>query len=259
MRGTLGRLAAFGRRSLRRRRFQAYCIGTAKSGTASIAEIFRPGYRVGHEPDAELLIERILSSAAERGERADADFLRARDRRLRLELDSSQLNLYLAENLARTFPRAQFILTVREPLDWVDSFINHQLSRPASEVWRRFRDHRFLRGPNEQQEEQVLREHGLYTLEGYLSYWSWHNQRALEVIPAERLLVLRTRELGTSIPRLAEFLQIPASTLAPGKAHANRARTQLGILGQLPGEYLDAMVRRHCGVLMQRFFPEQGP
>ena len=72
------------------RTFQAYCVGHAKSGTASMYGLFNRDYRAAHEPDRSELLKMILLEAE--GAIQDdqfGDYLRKRDQRLGLEFDSS--------------------------------------------------------------------------------------------------------------------------------------------------------------------------
>ena len=126
------------------RKTHIYGVGTAKSGTHSIAAMFDDRLHTAHEAESEELIDIIL--AATDGHVGDVKldrYLLERDRRLRLDIDSSQLNVYVLGRLVVLFPSAKFILTIRNPYSWLDSFINHQLALGASERWMRLRDYRF--------------------------------------------------------------------------------------------------------------------
>src|SRR5262245_13877986 len=80
------------------RSFHAYCIGTPKSGTHSIAEVFGTRYRVAHEPEYDLLIETILSASSGAIDHSRlAKFVRARDKQLNLELECSHPLFYLLD------------------------------------------------------------------------------------------------------------------------------------------------------------------
>jgi hypothetical protein len=172
-------------------------------------------------------------------------------------MDSSQLNYFFSTHLARLFPQAKFVLTIRDCYTWLDSFINHQLSRPASRDWVAMRDLRFLRGDAvHSAEEKILAEHRLYTLDGYLSYWAEHNRNVLDLIPRGRLLVVRTDRLAQSIGTLAQFLDVESGTLDRQNSHTFKAAQKFGFLHKLDDEYLDAKVAQHCRDLMRAYFPE---
>src|SRR5436190_16002112 len=107
------------------RRTRFYCVGTGKSGTHSVAEMFSRNVRAQHEPEALELIDKILDRHFGRITEAEwTEWLRARDRRLALEVDSSHLNLDLLDFLLHEFPDARFLLTIRDCYSWLNSMFN---------------------------------------------------------------------------------------------------------------------------------------
>lgn len=240
------------------RRFQIYCVGTAKSGTHSIAELFRDHYRAAHEPEDEQFI-RLLVDVKHRVAETQSLVKRVRrnDRRHFLELNSSSFNYWLIDILLEEFPDAKFLLSIRDCYSWLDSFINHQLSRKCSAAWQQLRALRFESNDYKHApEEKVLVEKGLYTLDAYLSYWSQHNQTVLTSIPTDKLLVIRTHEIPASVNRIATFLDIESSTISAQRSHAFKAKKKFNILDEIDPDFLDAKLEYHCKNLMTRFFPE---
>ncbi|MDM8530404.1 sulfotransferase [Anaerolineales bacterium HSG25] len=245
------------RRVIHPRRFQAYCLGTAKSGTHSIAGLFGQHYRVAHEPEGEFLAETVVLTEGQVNFYAQQKMILARDQRLWLELESSMLTYHYMEILLKTFPQAKFILTIRDCYSWLDSLINHQLGEWSSISWQMLRDAHY-RQPDDvyAPAEQILHEHGLYTLDGYLSYWATHNQHVLDTIPADRLLVIPTKQITAYLPQLADFLSIPPTTLISDKSHLYKAKEKFGILTQIDHNFLEQKVNQHCRTLMDAYFPE---
>jgi hypothetical protein len=169
------------------RRTRLYCIGTAKSGTHSIADMFCHSIRAAHEPQADALVQKILGAASGQISTEQlTHWVRARDKEMALEVDSSQLNFFLMDILLTEFPDALFVLTIRDAYSWLDSFINHVLHfNGMGPDWLRFRDFRFKAGAfTHAAEEPILKEKGLHTLDGYLSYWAMHNENVLARVPA---------------------------------------------------------------------------
>lgn len=249
-------------RLLNPRQAQLYCVGTAKSGTHSVGEMFSPPVRAAHEPDTENTIAAILASRGGYQTRGSlCRFLAARDRRLWLDVDSSQLNYFFLEELLTLFPKARFLLTIRDPYSWLDSFVNHQLARACSEPWRRIRDLRFR--PHLYQhppEEALFKAKGLYTLDGYLSYWGEHNRRVLNLVPPERLLVVRTDRLTELAEAVAAFAGIPTRFLNKSRSHAFKAKQKFGLLTHLDPVYLRDKVIQHTADVLAIYFPEwSGP
>ena len=241
-----------------RRKARVYCVGTAKSGTHSIAEMFDNTVRSGHEPEYREVIQKIFEiTEGKMSESAALSYVRARDKRLCLDIDSSQLNFFILGYLLEAFPDARFILTIRDCYSWLDSFINHSLRRNARKEWIALRDYRFqahtLSHPSE---EQALKERGLYTLDGYLSYWAHHNHKVLSSIPQDRLMVLKTKEITQSAQAIAAFTGLPKETILLEKSHAFKNPEKYNVLREIEEAHLEAKVHLHCGDLMSRFFPE---
>ena len=71
--GLVGTIAGPGKHRLLTGHFHAYCVGTEKSGTKSLAAILQKNYRSAHEPTARGLIsidpgaDGLLSSAGRNG------------------------------------------------------------------------------------------------------------------------------------------------------------------------------------------------
>ncbi|SPD72252.1 putative Sulfotransferase domain protein [uncultured Desulfobacterium sp.] len=244
-----------------RRRFHAFCIDTPKSGTHSIAGLFEQNFRAAHEPQAYFLIKLIHDlKNGNIDERAIARFFRTRDKDLWLDLESSHFNSYFVHILVREFPKARFILTIRDCYSWLDSWFNHQLSRSAlkgSSIWKLGRDIYYR--PKKviyTAEEKVLKENGLYPLDGYLSFWREHNARVLHYVPPQRLLVVRTKEIRQSVKKLSNFLNVSAVSLQSKNAHLYKARQKFGLLKLIDRNFLEHKVHLHCRDLMKRFFPE---
>jgi hypothetical protein len=240
------------------RRAQFYCIGTAKSGTHSIAGLFHHGVRAAHEPEAHEVIRAILDVAAGKmSDRQLRSYVRKRDRRLWLEVDSSQLNYFILDTLREEFPRARFLLTIRNCYAFVDSVLNDTLRRPDTPEWKRLKDHRyrpalFTHPP----EEQLLKERGLYTLDGYLSYWAAHNEKVLASVPAERLLVVRTDRITPEAGNICAFAGLPPESVDLGHSHEFKNPNKFGLLSQIDRGHLERTVDKYCRPLLGRFFPE---
>ena len=242
----------------RPRRFHAYCVGSVKSGTHSIAGLFSRHYRAAHEPEAELLIETILDEAQSiLNAQEKIHFIKTRDKRLWLELESSHLCYYFLDIFVKEFPSAKFILTIRDCYSWFDSYMNQKIFRDFGSYWQRLNEWRYQ--PDQlvyAKEEHILKEYGLYTLDSYFSLWAKHNQRVLALVPSERLLIIRTKDIPNEISRVAEFLDIPTETLARSETHLYRARDKFDMLSKIDRDFLEDRVHAHCKDLMERFFPD---
>jgi Sulfotransferase domain len=254
-----GRLEEFVSKRLHRvRRFHAYCIGTSKSGTHSVANLFHRHYRVAHEPGYERLIDMILdASSGLASQNQIAGFVRSRDNLMRLELECSHPLLHVLDVLLGEFNEAKFILTIRDCYSWLDSQINSQLSYIEGKHWKDFGDFKYSgetgRHPKD---EQLLARFGLYTLEGYLKAWVYHNDKALTTVPEDKLLVVRTQDIAKDVPKLAAFLEVPLNHLDIAGVHSFKGARKFDLLSRLDAGYLENKVNELCRPLMDRHFPE---
>ena len=237
-----------------KRRFHAYCVGMEKSGTHSMASVLARSYRSDHEPDYPTLIPKLLTREPEQSAQWSA-FLRRRDRRLWLEMESCWLHILHLDTLARTFPEAKFVLTIRNCYSWLDSLANHLIASDVGPYWRRaqrayYRPDLFVH----QTGEEVFRDARLFPIRAYLSAWGRHNREAMHLIPPERLLVLRTGEIAHSAERLGEFLEIDPASIDVHEGHQAANNRRFHLLEHVDRTLLDETVRECCGDVMNIWF-----
>lgn len=241
-------------------RVKAFCVGQAKSGTASLVGLLSTNYRAAHEPERPELLDMILREA--RGEvsaSAFRVFLRERDTRLNLEYDVSWVNQFVIGHLLHLFPSARFIVLVRDSYSWLQSAVGHLISR---EMPLEILD--FLpwwikpeRYPHSRH-DRALAERGLYSIPAFLHAWNDHVDRCTGPIPEDRRLVVRTHELARSHGRLADFLEIPVDSLDVDNGHQNRSTWQDRLESLVDPGYIEEMVGSICAENMARYFPEVG-
>ncbi len=254
----------------RSRRLHGYCFGMPKTGAAPvIAGMFHPQFRAAHEPEIRFFSYRVL--AYRRGQYPLRDlerYLRKRDRRLQLEMESSYLNGEIVEVLVHLFPDAKFILTIQDCFSWLELFIYLQLMLKSPSRWSLTRDRvklshltGYARLYSEEYfdhydaAETPLRDLGLLPLDACFAYWQRHNERILRAVPEERLLVLRAEEIAHSGHVLEDFFALPANALsAPCRAPPLDMPTRP--LESIPRSFIWNKARAHCDRVMQRFYPE---
>jgi hypothetical protein len=244
------------------RAFHAYCVGAARTGTQSISELFRDHYRAGHEVDSELTLEHCFDYLEGKiSERAFRDFIKARDDALFLEMDSSTHNFYLVPALVEMFPDAKFLIPIREPRAWLNSYVDYGLNNrqragtskvsPQRQRMARFRYGELYESYSEG--EDVLKEFRMPSIEALLLYFQTHYQTLLRIIPEERRVIYDTATLGQSLPRISEFLRIPVSTLNSRRAHSHKSSGSHDVLTKLPASWLEARIEARCGDLIKEF------
>lgn len=235
---------------------KVYGVGTAKSGTHSIAGLFETNYRTCHEADHENLIELILQKAS--GAASRDRLLREiseRDRRLGLSVDVSQLNAFILTELLTLSPESRFILTIRDCFSWLRSYLDHQLRFLVAPEWLRLRFLRFgVTRFMYSRHERILDHYGLYSIQSYFRYWHRHNEEVLGTIPADRLLIVRTSEISRRVEEIARFAEIPPSSLDRTKSHRCQTPAGFSVLAQVDRRFLQEQMLEHCRPLMTRFF-----
>lgn len=239
-------------------RVKAFCVGQAKSGTASLVGLLSANYRAAHEPEREEILSMILRES--RGELSTAafqEYLLQRDARLNLEYDVAWANQFIIDHLLHLFPASKFIILIRDSYTWLQSVTGHLISRDVpSDVlaflkwWfkpERYPHSRYDRG---------LAEQGLFSIAAYLQAWNQHIDECTQSIPAYRRLVLRTHELARTHRRLADFLRIPGDSLDVDRGYQNRSTWSDRIESFVDPAYIDDMIQSICADNMALHFPE---
>jgi hypothetical protein len=244
----------------RTRRTQVYGVGSAKSGTHSIAAMFSRNVRARHEPEIFDLIDKIAYWRQDRISGTQfTDWIRKRDRRMALEVDSSFLNYEILDALLKEFPDARYILTIRDCYSWLDSLFNHMLRLKDN------KDPRWLKLPQiwppsepliHAPEESELKEKGFSTLDRQFSWWSRRINNVLTKVPAAQLLVVRMDEITKRAFEIADFCGLPCHAVRKDRSHAFASPVKYGILRRIDSAFVEAKVEKHCRELMTRFFSE---
>lgn len=254
------------------RRFRLYNVGIPKTGTTSVAALFRQHYRAAHEYQFQETVEHVtawhngtISPGAFRA------FLLRRDVEGTLEVDSSSFNHYYLDILIEEFPDARFVFTVRDCYSWLDSYVNmllrwrRHLEASGTEVPRWQAEYGRLQfgtfDPQVFASAEALRAHLPDLADRFLQCWGDYNRRVLALLallPQDRTLILRTSELSAplSLSRLADLAGVPVETLAVRDGHGNRAPQKLDTLKLIGRARLEQSAARHCLDVMGQLFPE---
>jgi hypothetical protein len=237
---------------------KAFCVGQAKSGTASLAALLQANHRAAHEPEREQILEMILrESGGEVSPNAFRTYLLARDKRLNLEYDIAWANQFIIGHLLMVFPDARFIILVRDPYTWLQSICGHLVNRDIPPDVRAFLDWWFRPDLHPHtRHDRALQKLGVYSIAAYLNAWNRHVTACTQLIPPSRRLILRTHELGRNHQQLADFLQIPAEGLDIRNGHINRGTWSDRIDSLVERRYLIEMVSSICCDHMAYHFPD---
>jgi len=237
---------------------KAFCVGQAKSGTASLAALLAVNHRAAHEPEREQILEMILrESRGDVAERVFQTYLLARDKRLNLEYDIAWANQFIIGHLLTVFPDVRFIILVRDPYTWLHSICGHLVNRDVPPDVRAFLNWWFRPDlyPHTRY-DRGLQGLGIYSIAAYVNAWDRHVTLCTQLIPPNRRLILRTHELNGSHQQLADFLQIAVDSLDIRNGHVNRGTWSDRVETLVDRSYLVEMVNSLAGENMARHFPE---
>ena len=240
------------------RRFHAYNVGIAKTGTTSIGLMFKR-YKSGHEYMFAETTERILAwHDGEITKESLRQFILLRDRQGGLEMDSSTFNHHYLDILLEEFPESKFIFTIRDCYSWLDSILNMSLKFGGAAPEYRLKYGRIF-GIEMQRSELASIESFLrrspQMLDALFKYWSESNKRVLERLPQGRALIIRTNEITASLSGIARFVGVPESSLIAQVSHSNRGARDVEFLKLLDRRMLEEVSAIHCGELMKDVFP----
>jgi len=240
------------------RRFHCYCLGAAKTATTSVSAMFKNNFDTCHEPDIKSTNHHIIDYLEERISAGDIrDYIVARDKRFKLEMESTHSLIYISRELAEIFPSAKFIVTVREPLSWIRSRINFHFKKHPQE-WEEYRQYFWMdRTKGYAEEERSLEEHGLASLDAYLEQYADHYQLAMANLPSDRRLFITTDQISDETSKIADFLNIKSSLIKI--AHSNAEPDKATFIDEIDKDFLLRKVWMHCESTIRQFFPERVP
>ena len=231
--------------NLRPRKCHIYCLGAAKTGTTSLAQMLSQQRRSAHEPETAETNQIIIDYLTKKLSKDDViRILKKRDRRLNLEFESSHPLGYLAEVLPELFKKSKFIITYREPKAWLKSRVNFHKGKDP-EAWRAYRNYIWNKHfDGFPVEETILKNSGLFSLDAYLKQYIEQYELLLEHLPADRTLLLKTEEIDTSTAQLEKFCgkRSPLTKLTPKRTNIYTPSSSL--LDDINPEYLEKKVNK---------------
>ena len=239
------------------RKFKAYNIGIERTGTRSITGLFAK-YHSSHEFMWPETLRKIMDYKNGIASKAEfKSFIRERDSRGLLELDSAGFTRFYLDILVEEFPSARFIFCIRDCYSWLDSIVNVYLDGVNdSPLIQEYTE--FIFGVRKKvfaDEEQFRADFHNY-IDGILAYWATANEEILSKIPPDRSIVLRTNEISQRKEEIEKFIGFELSSGAGNGVHFNKAAGRFDILRGCDFGFLEEKFESHCSSLMGRFFPE---
>jgi hypothetical protein len=230
--------------SFRPRKCHIYCLGAAKTGTTSLAQMLSQQRRSAHEPETVETNQVVIDYLSKKLLKNDViQILKRRDRRLNLEFESSHPLGYLAEFLPELFKNAQFIVTYRDPKAWLKSRVNFHEGKDPQE-WRTYRNfiwnRHFDSFPNE---ETILKDAGLFSIDAYLKQYAEQYELLLAHLPAGRTLLLKTEEIDLSTARLEKFCGEQTSLTGLTSKRTNTFNPSNSLLELIDTQYVSEKIQ----------------
>lgn len=239
------------------RKSRVFALGPPKSGTTSIASIFRDYCRADHEAHRPRTVAEMHGHFT--GQLSDDELkasYRARDRQLVLDAESNCFLAYRPDLLAETFPDSRFIIAIREPRSWLTSIVDNNINfrRDKNEVLTQW--HEVFFGEARQEgtaHDAPLVSNGLYPVATYLKYWTSTYDKCLRLVPEELRMVVGTGQISGRADEMLEFAGYAPKKPGVAASHKNRTRARHGVLGDVDEAHIDAMVRDYCAELIDRY------
>lgn len=233
---------------------KVFSVGLFRSGTTTMWEMFARSFRADHEfqvqEEMDVFERRLKDSITDDEARA---FIRERDAAKPLDLDSCGAHFGVLDILADEYPEAKFILTLRDVYSWMNScvgkmqqdFVGGWGSRAGTMV----NCFNFLPDGGLFLED---RSQSKMCLEQMMKLWTWHTRRIQGLVPADRLLIVKTEELSQSVERIASFCGVEPGLI--DSLHSNPGPST-NFLACFDAERLEELVQLHCGELMFENYP----
>lgn len=244
----------------RKRQIHVFVTGLPKTGTVSMTGIFG-NFATRHEFmqwDTHQTVIGYIHGSVNRDEfRA---FIRERDDLGAMEVDAAHFNRHYIDISSEDYPEAKFICLIRDPFSWVSSLINYFVvpQREALHSASLPNGMPFDVPRGDMEAKRRLVEEFSENAETPISFWAEEYRRMLSLLPHDRSLILRTHEISSSLQKIADFVGIDYGLLRRDRTHLNKAPYTTDVLRQCDPDHLEALFNKHCGDLLDRFFPDYG-
>jgi hypothetical protein len=149
---------------------------------------------------------------------------------------------------------------VRDPYSWCESWLDHNLNSPPepSSLFARL-DRVRLRvddfPPTPHDAPLVAR--GFPSLACFFQLWATHNGGVVRAVPPERLLIVKTQEIGDRITDVARWVGVAEPTLRRDRAWLFAAPRKHHLLSSLDRGYVADTATRFCGALMKELATDE--
>ena len=236
------------------KRFHVLTVGLPRTGSTSLYTLFA-NFRAGNEFMERETVARLVQRHRSRLTQVELErYLRRRHAEADLEMDSASFHHLYLHFLVEEYPDARFIMTIRSPYDWANSYIRMIMG------WHR----RFTAAGDplpEWMEDYGAMLFGTFSwswvasaaavaeraeplTDAFIRHWADANRRTLALLPAGRSLVVHTEALSQSCERIARFAGVAPERLTD-QHHANAHPDPSDLLAGLGRGRVNACARAH--------------
>ena len=236
------------------KRVHVFTVGLPRTGSTSLYTLFA-NFRAGNEfLERETIVHLVQRHRGEITPAAFERYLRRRHVEGDLEMDSASFHHFYLDVLVRDYPDARFIMTVRSPYEWANSYIKmimgwHQRFTANGEPlpdWMEkygvmlFGDFSWtwVASP------AAIAERAEPLADAFIRHWADANRRTLGLLPKDRSLVVRTDALSQSCELIARFAGVPADALTD-EHHSNAHPDRSDLLRPLGREWVAARAQAY--------------
>jgi hypothetical protein len=236
------------------RRFHVLTVGLPRTGSTSLYTLFT-NFRAGNEFMERETIERIVER--HNGALTPPGFeqyLRRRHAEADLEMDSASFHHLYLDFLVEEYPDARFIMTIRSPYDWANSYIkmvmgwHRRFTTEGDPLPAWMEDYgRMLFGEFSWDwvaSPTSVAERAEPLADAFIRHWADANRRALARLPAGRSLIVRTELLSQSCARIARFAGVAPERLT-NQHHSNAHPDRTDLLRTLGRSWVNQRARTY--------------
>lgn len=239
-----------------RRNFHAFCVGLPRSGTHTIASLFKKNYASWHEPFCkETFINIMRWDHQNYSKKRMLKLLSLRDKKLRLDMEAGHYLYKIIDLLVEQFHQAKFILTIREPISWLESEMNQNLITCDSNTWSTLERQRYSKYNYEHEFSNLNEVNNIYPIRSYLSYWKDHIYSVLCCVPPERLLIIDTFELSKELNNIASFVGVDSNSLNVDGKHEGKRNKVFDLYQNVDRSEVQKIVNSCCKNFVQENLP----
>ncbi|MCS4188211.1 hypothetical protein GGP48_002925 [Salinibacter ruber] len=220
--------------------------------------VFEKNYRSDHEPvpmglgTLYVLCEHADGRVSERALRS---FLYYRDKVLGLEFESSLYLYRVIDVLEKMFPKSKFVLTVREPMSWLESAVNQSIKAKVEKHWRAYENRVYGSRGNKFYHDKVKRL-GAYPIRSYLDYWNEHIRRVMDTVPPKRLCVVNTFDIDEELERVAQFVGADPARIDYSQSRSGKRKEEwVTIERDLDESWVRRQTVELCGETVREYVP----